>query len=151
MESLKQQRGDAEDELRSVQESLNAFFAGIPNLPDDDVPPGASEDDRPEGSKKEWGCSNGTNSCPACDSNLRYLAAPLPIAHKGQSMLVCRINGQPIDQANPPLAFPNGQLYGTAGLVGISKKKASGEARIVKCPQTGLEIDFSTLRKVYIL
>jgi macrophage erythroblast attacher len=112
---------------------------------------GASEDDRPEGSKKEWGCSNGTNSCPACDSNLRYLAAPLPIAHKGQSMLVCRINGQPIDQANPPLAFPNGQLYGTAGLVGISKEKASGGARTVKCPQTGLEIDFSTLRKVYIL
>lgn len=53
VESLKQQRGDAEDELRSVQESLNAFFAGIPNLPDDDVPPGASEDDNVE--TRLWG------------------------------------------------------------------------------------------------
>ena len=53
VESLKQQRGDAEDELRSVQESLNAFFAGIPNLPDDDVPPGASEDDNVE--TRVWG------------------------------------------------------------------------------------------------
>lgn len=53
VESLKQQRGDAEDELRSVQESLNAFFAGIPNLPDEDVPPGASEDDNVE--TRVWG------------------------------------------------------------------------------------------------
>ncbi|XOB94388.1 serine--tRNA ligase [Pseudomonadota bacterium 24LQ007] len=53
VESLKQQRGAAEDELRSVQESLNAFFAGIPNLPDDDVPPGASEDDNVE--TRVWG------------------------------------------------------------------------------------------------
>jgi len=48
VESLKQQRGEAEDELRSVQEALNAFFAGIPNVPDEDVPPGQSEDDNVE-------------------------------------------------------------------------------------------------------
>jgi len=53
VENLKQQRGAAEDELRSVQESLNAFFAGIPNLPDEDVPPGANEDDNVE--TRFWG------------------------------------------------------------------------------------------------
>ncbi|WP_372965145.1 serine--tRNA ligase [Marinobacter sp.] len=53
VDNLKQQRGEAEDELRSVQESLNAFLAGIPNLPDEDVPPGKSEDDNVE--TRVWG------------------------------------------------------------------------------------------------
>ncbi|GHD45634.1 seryl-tRNA synthetase [Marinobacter persicus] len=53
VEDLKRQRGEAEDELRSVQESLNAFFAGIPNVPDEDVPPGESEDDNVE--IRKWG------------------------------------------------------------------------------------------------
>ncbi|MBZ0333605.1 serine--tRNA ligase [Marinobacter sp. JH2] len=53
VENLKQQRGEAEDELRSVQEALNAFFAGIPNVPDEDVPRGKSEDDNVE--TRVWG------------------------------------------------------------------------------------------------
>lgn len=53
VDNLKQQKAEAEDELRSVQEALNAFFAGIPNLPDDDVPPGANEDDNVE--TRVWG------------------------------------------------------------------------------------------------
>ncbi|MFV8571036.1 serine--tRNA ligase [Marinobacter sp. SBS5] len=53
VESLKQQRSEAEDELRSVQEALNAFLAGIPNVPDEDVPPGKSEDDNVE--TRVWG------------------------------------------------------------------------------------------------
>ncbi|MEC7815639.1 MAG: serine--tRNA ligase [Pseudomonadota bacterium] len=53
VESLKKQRADAEDELREVQEALNAFLSGIPNLPDDDVPEGKSEDDNVE--TRVWG------------------------------------------------------------------------------------------------
>ncbi len=53
VDNLKRQKAEAEDELRSVQESLNAFFAGIPNLPDDDVPPGKNEDDNVE--TRLWG------------------------------------------------------------------------------------------------
>lgn len=53
VEDLKRQTAEAEDELRSVQESLNAFFAGIPNLPDDTVPAGDSEDDNVE--VRRWG------------------------------------------------------------------------------------------------
>lgn len=53
VESLKQQRSEAEDELRSVQEALNAFLSGIPNVPDEDVPPGKSEDDNVE--TRVWG------------------------------------------------------------------------------------------------
>jgi seryl-tRNA synthetase len=53
VESLKKQRADAEDELREVQEALTAFLSGIPNLPDDDVPEGKSEDDNVE--TRVWG------------------------------------------------------------------------------------------------
>ena len=53
VDNLKRQKAEAEDELRSVQESLNAFFAGIPNLPDEDVPAGKNEDDNVE--PRLWG------------------------------------------------------------------------------------------------
>ncbi|WP_339805538.1 serine--tRNA ligase [uncultured Marinobacter sp.] len=53
VESLKQQKAEAEDNLRAVQESLNAFLAGIPNLPDEDVPEGESEEDNVE--VRRWG------------------------------------------------------------------------------------------------
>ncbi|MFE8069759.1 serine--tRNA ligase [Marinobacteraceae bacterium S3BR75-40.1] len=50
---LKQQRAEAEEQLRSLQEELNAFLAGIPNLPDEDVPPGADEEDNVQ--IRQWG------------------------------------------------------------------------------------------------
>ncbi|MDC0661860.1 serine--tRNA ligase [Marinobacter sp. SS21] len=53
VESLKRQRSEAEEELREVQEQLNAFLAGIPNVPDPSVPVGESEDDNVE--VRRWG------------------------------------------------------------------------------------------------
>ena len=53
VEELKSQKAAAEDELRSVQEALNAFFSGIPNVPDETVPEGESEADNIE--IRRWG------------------------------------------------------------------------------------------------
>jgi len=53
VEQLKQEKARAEDELREVQDALNGFLAGIPNLPDEDVPPGKNEDDNVE--TRVWG------------------------------------------------------------------------------------------------
>ncbi|KAA1175133.1 serine--tRNA ligase [Marinobacter salinexigens] len=53
VESLKTQRSEAEDDLRALQEELNSFLAGIPNLPDEGVPEGANEDDNVE--VRTWG------------------------------------------------------------------------------------------------
>lgn len=50
---LKRQRAEAEDELRTLQEELNDFLSGVPNLPDSDVPAGESEDDNVE--VRRWG------------------------------------------------------------------------------------------------
>ena len=53
VESLKQQRGEAEDQLRALQAELGDFLQGIPNVPDDEVPEGESEDDNVE--IRRWG------------------------------------------------------------------------------------------------
>ncbi|EMP55490.1 seryl-tRNA synthetase [Marinobacter santoriniensis NKSG1] len=53
VESLKAQRSEAEESLRDLQEELNGFLSGIPNLPDEDVPAGESEDDNVE--IRTWG------------------------------------------------------------------------------------------------
>ncbi|WP_288353426.1 serine--tRNA ligase [uncultured Marinobacter sp.] len=53
VEDLKKRKSEAEDELRVLQEELNDFLASIPNLPDDTVPAGESEDDNVE--VRRWG------------------------------------------------------------------------------------------------
>ncbi|MDO6442438.1 serine--tRNA ligase [Marinobacter sp. 2_MG-2023] len=53
VESLKSSRSEAEEELRKLQEELNGFLAGLPNLPDEGVPSGDSEDDNVE--IRTWG------------------------------------------------------------------------------------------------
>ena len=53
VEQLKSERSRAEEELRELQQELNDFLAGIPNLPDETVPEGESEDDNVE--VRQWG------------------------------------------------------------------------------------------------
>ncbi|MEX2475554.1 serine--tRNA ligase [Marinobacter sp.] len=53
VDNLKAEKSEAEEELRGLQEELNAFLAGVPNLPDEDVPAGDSEEDNVE--VRTWG------------------------------------------------------------------------------------------------
>ena len=53
VESLKQQLGDAEDALKTVQQKLNTILNALPNIPVDAVPEGLSEDDNVE--VRRWG------------------------------------------------------------------------------------------------
>ena len=88
---------------------------------------------------------NNHDSCPVCDEHLGKFAANLPRAHKTQSMLICRLSGDVMDQSNPPMAFPNGQVYSLNAI----KKMSVNDA--VKCPNTGFTCTIDELRKVYIL
>ncbi len=53
VDDLKRQRGEAEDELRELQKTLEEFFSGIPNVPDESVPAGESDEDNVE--IRRWG------------------------------------------------------------------------------------------------
>ena len=52
-EELKQACIRAEEELNKIQDQLKDYMSGIPNLPDDHVPPGTNEDDNLE--IRRWG------------------------------------------------------------------------------------------------
>lgn len=53
VENLKAQRSEAEEQLRTLRDKLNSFLAGIPNVPDDSVPAGDSEEENVE--IRQWG------------------------------------------------------------------------------------------------
>jgi len=53
VDDLKARKSEAEDQLRELQEELNHFLAGIPNVPDEGVPAGKDDDDNVE--LRTWG------------------------------------------------------------------------------------------------
>jgi seryl-tRNA synthetase len=53
MDTIGEQLEAAKAELKSIQDQLNGFMAGMPNIPDSEVPEGTSEDDNVEVLK--WG------------------------------------------------------------------------------------------------
>lgn len=53
VDNLKTQRSEAEEQFKVLQDELNNFLAGIPNVPDESVPTGDSEEDNVE--VRQWG------------------------------------------------------------------------------------------------
>jgi len=85
--------------------------------------------------------------CPVCNDILNQLAKPLPAAHCSHSKLVCYITGQPLNEHNPPLVLPNGNVYGELAL----KQMASENDGKVTCARTNETYHFSELSKVYVM
>ncbi len=86
--------------------------------------------------------------CPVCTDNGRVLGEALPYCHHAQSTLICRISGEIMDGTNPPLALPNGQVYGSRALNNIASKSPDGN---VVCPITQETFHISDSRPMYIL
>ena len=61
--------------------------------------------------------------------------------------MVCYITGQTLDEHNPPLALPNGCVYGQAAL----KQMASENDGKIICARTKEVYHFSDLAKVYVM
>lgn len=69
-------------------------------------------------------------------------------------------SGDPIGDNNPPLALPNGRVYGSrairamarpvGGIDGIGSVGVIGNS-VVTCPSTGKSFRFDQLRNVYII
>jgi hypothetical protein len=53
-------------------------------------------------------------ACPVCSSSGQAIARTMPCALRAGSRLRCRGSGEIMDQENPPLALPNGQVYSKA-------------------------------------
>jgi len=87
-----------------------------------------------------------SSKCPVCHPKLAVIAALLPQANRRNSTLVCAISGAAMNEDNPPMALPNGHVYGKALLVDM----ATANMGQIRCPRTGDSYDFAELRKVYV-
>lgn len=84
-------------------------------------------------------------NCPTCNSELQKLSKCVPYACHSQTSIICRILGTPIDEFNPPVVLPNGQLYSEQGA-----KKIMEDGK-VKCPVTGSVYSANQITRVFIV
>ncbi|KAI8060797.1 CTLH/CRA C-terminal to lish motif domain-containing protein [Gongronella butleri] len=65
-------------------------------------------------------------NCPVCDQTIfGQLAQHLPLSHRVNSTVVCRISGHIMNEDNPPMFLPNGHVYSQQ----VKKKKWKKEKR----------------------
>ena len=87
-------------------------------------------------------------NCPTCKQPYRTLAQDLP--QHGQhvnSILVCAISGEIMDENNPPIALPNGNVHGYKA----QQEMAVGNDNIVVDPKTDTKLEWKLLRKYFIM
>eukprot|EP01132_Coremiostelium_polycephalum_P002207 gene2207-2721_t len=85
-------------------------------------------------------------NCPLCNQYFKSLAQPLPISLQSHSSLVCRITGEIMNEDNPPMVLPNGNVFSRNAMLEMSEKN-NGK---ITCPRTGNEYRFDELRRAYI-
>jgi len=83
-------------------------------------------------------------ACPTCVAPLNALARAVPVALRQQSCIVCRISGAVMNEHNPPLVLPNGNVYSAAAL------QAQGGER-VRDPRTDETFALSACKKAFVL
>jgi len=85
-------------------------------------------------------------NCPLCHPDLATLAKSLPYAHHIHSSIVCRLTGQIMNEDNPPMVLPNGNVYSRAGLEDMAMQNQG----ILIDPRSGERFRMEEAKKVYI-
>jgi macrophage erythroblast attacher len=75
--------------------------------------------------------------CPCCTEPFSELFAHLQPSARSHSRLICGITGVVMDERNPPLALPNGQVYSKEALT----QMAAANQGYVLCPRTALRVE----------
>ena len=78
---------------------------------------------------------------------MNALAQNLPYAHASQSKLVCSVSGEPLNEHNPPMALPNGYVYGSKTLIALAAHNDS----LVTCPRSGQTYALEQAMRVYVM
>ncbi|KAL8570233.1 hypothetical protein ACOMHN_029933 [Nucella lapillus] len=91
--------------------------------------------------------SQRNSNCPVCSRHLNELAQPLPYAHCANSRLICAISGHSLNEHNPPMMLPNGNIYGFCAL----KKMAMDNNNFVICPRTRETFKLEQAEKVFVM
>eukprot|EP00038_Savillea_parva_P004094 m.133994 g.133994 ORF g.133994 m.133994 type:complete len:277 (+) comp11373_c0_seq2:518-1348(+) len=99
---------------------------------------------------KNYGCLQDDErnaDCPVCADHMNALAQNLPYANHTNSRLVCSISGEIMNEDNPPMALPNGNVYGRNALEAM----AAEHDGTIMCPRMHRPYPFAKARKVYIM
>lgn len=86
------------------------------------------------------------DDCPACQPTFNSLVKELPYSHRAHTSLICRITHKLIDEHNPAVCLPNGQVYSAAGIESITNSQ-----QMIVCPKTGEVYNSKQVKRVYIL
>ncbi|CAN8063951.1 unnamed protein product [Agarophyton chilense] len=86
-------------------------------------------------------------NCPTCVEPFLSLAQSLPRGRHENSVLVCSISGEIMDENNLPMALPNGNVYSTNAL----RKIAEDNCGEIIDPRNGDKARFKDLRKIFIM
>ncbi|KAG0143985.1 hypothetical protein CROQUDRAFT_660506 [Cronartium quercuum f. sp. fusiforme G11] len=85
--------------------------------------------------------------CPVCDpAGLGMLAKECPWSHHLNSIIVCGLTGQVVEDGDRLAVLPNGRVYSRDGLERLAQKD---EGR-VRCPRTGQVFGMDEIRRVFI-
>jgi macrophage erythroblast attacher len=89
------------------------------------------------------------SECPVCVGPLSQIASTLPYGHFEISRIRCRMTGLFMNEDNPAMVLPNGQVISAAA---VSKLAAeSRDNNFITCPFTGQTFCTNELRKCFIL
>eukprot|EP00908_Phaeocystis_cordata_P018132 Transcript_29527.p1 GENE.Transcript_29527~~Transcript_29527.p1 ORF type:complete len:391 (+),score=143.28 Transcript_29527:61-1233(+) len=89
---------------------------------------------------------NHNRECPVCNEPFQGIARALPSAQRSQSSLVCRLSGQPMNEDNPPLVLPSGNVYSQQAL--LARAGADG---VLSDPATQELVRVDQLRKAFFM
>jgi len=78
---------------------------------------------------------------------VKELAKELPFAFHDQSILRCAMSGDVMNDSNPPMALPNGNVYGLRALEDMSRRNGG----MVRDPKTMETFSFNDLKKCFIM
>ena len=86
-------------------------------------------------------------NCPTCVEPYLSLAQSLPRGRHENSVLVCSISGDIMDENNPPMALPNGNVYSFKALT----KMAEENDGVITDPRSQETARMDELRKCFVM
>lgn len=87
------------------------------------------------------------SNCPTCVEPYLSLAQSLPRGRHENSILVCSISGEIMDENNPPMALPNGNVYSYDAIREIADENDG----VMIDPKTQQRARMSELRKCFVM
>lgn len=86
-------------------------------------------------------------NCPTCVEPYLSLAQSLPRGRHENSILVCSISGEIMDENNPPMALPNGNVYSLNALTKLAEENNG----VITDPRNRDTVQMNDLTKCFIM